>query len=48
MNKQTLIKEMKLFFKDHYEHFNGYPMEFEYKGIVYDFDECAELMRWTA
>ena len=47
LNKEILITEMTLFFNDHYEHFNAYPMEFKYEGIVYDFDECIELMGWN-
>lgn len=37
-------KELKLFFDDHYRHFNCYPLEFEYNGNVYDFNQCIEIL----
>tara|TARA_Y100000289_G_C3859212_1_gene117633 strand:- start:102 stop:242 length:141 start_codon:yes stop_codon:yes gene_type:complete len=41
-----LIEELKEYFNDHYEHFKFYPMVFEYEGVEYNFDECAELLGW--
>ena len=50
MNK--VIKENILdYFKDHYKHFDGYPMEYatyDEKGneeTIYSFEECMELIR---
>ena len=42
-----LVKALKDWFNDHYKHFNGYPMEFEYDDVVYDWEECWKLLGWT-
>jgi hypothetical protein len=44
MNKE-FISELKDFCNDHYEHFDCYPMEFEYNQRVYIFDQ---FMEWLA
>jgi len=46
-----VIKENILdYFKDHYKHFNGYPMEYadydeQGNETIYSFEECMELIR---
>ena len=40
----AFLKAMKDYFNDHYKHFNAYPMDFEYQGILYDLNICLELM----
>lgn len=32
---ENFIKELNLWCKDHFNHFGFYPVEFEYKGVVY-------------
>jgi len=45
------IKENILdYFKDHYKHFDGYPMEYadydeQGNETIYSFEECMELIR---
>ncbi|MDA8651675.1 hypothetical protein N9L75_03775 [Porticoccaceae bacterium] len=34
------VEAVNEYFKDHFDTFGGYPMDFEYEGKVYDFDEC--------
>ena len=46
-----IIKENILdYFKDHYKHFDGYPMEYvdydeQGNETIYSFEECMELIR---
>ena len=49
MTKQETKNEILDYFKDHYKHFEGYPMECtiydEDEEITYSFEECMELIR---
>jgi hypothetical protein len=33
---ENFVKELNLWCSDHFKHFGFYPVEFEYKGIVYN------------
>ena len=37
---RDFIEAVNEYFKDHFNIFGSYPMDFEYEGKVYDFDEC--------
>lgn len=39
-----ILKELKLYFDDHYETFNCYPVEFEFNKTVFNYDECVKLL----
>jgi len=39
-----ILKELKLYFDDHYENFNCYPVEFEFNKTVFNYDECVKLL----
>jgi len=43
--ESDFIEAVNDFFYDHYNNFNCYPMEFEYMGLVYDFDDCICYVR---
>ena len=40
----NLIGEMKKYFDDHINVFNCYPVEFEFNGVVFDYDECTKIL----
>jgi hypothetical protein len=48
---KAIKQEIKEYFKDHYKHFKGYPMEFvKYDNNgeekkTYSFEECIKLIR---
>ena len=44
IDKHELKKELKLFFRDHYQNFGCYPVEFEFENIVFGWDECWQIM----
>ena len=35
---EDFVKELNLWCSDHFKHFDFYPVEFEYEGIVYNDD----------
>ncbi len=39
-----ILKELKLYFDDHYDNFGCYPMEFECNETVFNYDECVKLL----
>ena len=37
-------EELNLFFDDHYRHFGCYPLDFEFEGVVYDWERCWQIL----
>ena len=44
IERNDILKELKLYFDDHYDNFGCYPMEFEFNKIVFNYDECVKLL----
>ena len=44
IDNRELKKEIKLFFHDHYQNFGCYPIDFEFEGVLFDWDECWQIM----
>lgn len=42
--RYDILKELKLYFDDHYNNFGCYPMEFEFNKTVFTYDECVKLL----
>tara|TARA_R110002167_G_scaffold3977_3_gene19027 strand:+ start:1302 stop:1451 length:150 start_codon:yes stop_codon:yes gene_type:complete len=42
-NKE-FIKELNAYCNDHWEHFECYPMEFEYNNKVFEFDDFIKYV----
>jgi hypothetical protein len=42
---QDFTDELNIFCSDHFEHFGCYPIEFEYKGVVYDWNDFVDLIK---
>jgi|TARA_E500000178_G_C16864829_1_gene681484 hypothetical protein len=38
-------KELIAFVIDHLRNFKAYPLEFEYKNKIYDFDEIMKIIK---
>ena len=45
-NKE-FIKELNAYCKDHWEHFECYPMDFEYNNKVFKFDDFKYLIDYN-
>ena len=41
---KEFIKELNAYCKDHYEHFNYIPLEFEWHDKVYKFEEYIDYV----
>lgn len=44
MNDKHFVKALNEYCKDHYKHFQCYPIEFEYNNVVYQWDDYQHLI----
>jgi len=42
---EEFIAALNDYCQDHFDHFGGYPMDFEFKGVVYEFKDFVQYIK---